>query len=51
MAAERIDLLVNLGYMLRIAHSRQLDNGLLELRFDMSRRSMEDHLLAPSQTG
>ncbi|MGH9103842.1 MAG: type II toxin-antitoxin system RelE/ParE family toxin [Acidimicrobiales bacterium] len=39
VAAERIDLLVNLGHMMRMPHSRQLGNGLLELRFDMSRRS------------
>lgn len=39
VAAERIDLLVNLGHMLRMPHSRPLDEGLLELRFDMSRRS------------
>lgn len=39
VAAERIDLLAKLGYMLRMPHSRQLGEGLLELRFDMSRRS------------
>jgi hypothetical protein len=32
VAAERVDLLVNLGHMLRMPHSRQLGKGLLELR-------------------
>lgn len=39
VVAERVDLLANLGHMLRMPHSRSLGEGLLELRFDMSRRS------------
>jgi len=39
VVAERIDLLANFGHMLRMPHARPLGEGLLELRFDMSRRS------------
>jgi len=39
LVAERVDLLANLGHMLRMPHTRPLGEGLFELRFDMSRRS------------
>jgi phage-related protein len=39
VVAERIDLLANFGHMLRMPHVRPLGRGLVELRFDMSRRS------------
>lgn len=39
VAAERIDLLAHFGHLLRMPHSRSLGDGLLELRFDMARRS------------
>lgn len=39
VVAERIDLLANFGHMLRMPHPRPLGEGLIELRFDMSRRS------------
>jgi phage-related protein len=39
VVAERIDLLANFGHMLRVPHARPLGEGLIELRFDMSRRS------------
>ena len=44
VVAERVDLLANLGHMLRMPHARPLGEGplgegLFELRFDMSRRS------------
>jgi len=39
VAAGRIDLLANFGHRLRMPHSRPLTEGLLELRFEMSRRS------------
>lgn len=39
IVAEHIDLLANLGHMLRMPHARPLGDGLAELRFDMSRRS------------
>ena len=39
LVAERVDLLANLGHMLRMPHARPLGEGLFELRFDMSRQS------------
>lgn len=39
VVAEHIDLLGDLGHLLRMPHSRHLGEGLAELRFDMSRRS------------
>lgn len=39
VVAERIDLLANFGHMLRMPHARPLGEGLVELRFDMARRS------------
>lgn len=40
VVAERIDLLANFGHTLRMPHARSLGEGLAELRFDMSRRSL-----------
>lgn len=39
VAAVHIDLLQERGHTLRMPHARSLGDGLLELRFDMSRRS------------
>lgn len=39
VVAAHIDLLANFGHMLRMPHARPLGQGLIELRFDMSRRS------------
>lgn len=38
VVAEHIDLLASFGHLLRMPHSRPLGEGLVELRFDMSRR-------------
>lgn len=37
--AVHIDLLADLGHLLRMPHSRPLGDGLFELRLDLSRRS------------
>jgi hypothetical protein len=39
IAEAHIDLLAEFGATLRMPHSRALGEGLLELRFDMSRRA------------
>ena len=39
VAAVHIDLLAEFGHRLRMPHARPLGEGLMELRFDMSRRS------------
>jgi phage-related protein len=39
VVATHIDLLADLGHRIRMPHARQLGQGLLELRFNMSRRS------------
>lgn len=39
LAATHIDLLAHVGHLLRMPHARPLGQGLVELRFDMSRRS------------